>query len=437
VKLRIVVPVLDEGTTLARRLQALAPLRARGAEVVVVDGGSTDATWAVAVAHADRVLLARRGRASQMNAGARGAGGDTLLFLHADTQLPDGADTRIADAIALGALWGRFDVRIDSPRAALRLVAAMMNLRSRLTGIATGDQAIFVRRDTFESVGGFAELPLMEDVELSRRLKKLGAPACLRERVLTSGRRWEQRGAARTILLMWRLRAAWFFGADAGELAQRYGYAPPPSAPPRTEVAVLARAPQAGQAKTRLIPALGPVGAARAQRRFILATLATAHAAAVGPIRLWCAPDALHRFFRALQRLRGVSGVPQPAGDLGGRMQHAFARHFAAQPQLPMLLVGTDCPVLAPAHLRQAARALQTHDVVLIPAQDGGYVLIGMRRHVTGLFDGIDWSTPQVLAQTRERLRAGGATWTELPALWDVDEPADWQRLLQLEHPNA
>ena len=165
--LRIVMPVRNEGSQLLQRLRAVLPLRQRGAELVVVDGGSTDKTWAVACAHADRVLLAPQGRASQMNAGAAGSNAEALLFLHADTQLPEDADHMIATALQAGRCWGRFDVRIDGAHPMLRIVERLMNLRSRLTGIATGDQALFVRRDLFEHLRGFADLPLMEDIELS------------------------------------------------------------------------------------------------------------------------------------------------------------------------------------------------------------------------------------------------------------------------------
>jgi len=216
-----VIPVLNEAAGVVRCLEALAPLRARGHEVVVVDGGSDDGTPELARALADRVLTAPRGRALQMNAGAGVASGASLLFLHVDVRLPQGADRMLLEALAARS-WGRFDVRLDSPRALLRLVGTMMNLRSRLTGIATGDQAIFVRREAFESVGGYPGIPLMEDVELSVRLRRLGAPACLRARALVSARRWEARGALRTVALMWRLRLAYFFGADPGRLAERY-----------------------------------------------------------------------------------------------------------------------------------------------------------------------------------------------------------------------
>ncbi len=222
----IVLPVLDEAPSLAERLRALQWLRSRGARVVVVDGGSQDETLAVAREHADLALLAPRGRASQMNAGAAACPADVLLFLHADTVLPDNADVLVRRATLGAFAWGRFDVRIDSPRRLLRLVGALMNLRSRWSGIATGDQALFVRHDLFQRIGGFPDLPLMEDIAICRLLKQHGRPACLHERVTTSARRWERHGAWRTIFLMWWLRAAYFFGADPHDLAIQYGYRP-------------------------------------------------------------------------------------------------------------------------------------------------------------------------------------------------------------------
>lgn len=226
VLLSIVVPVLDEAVGIAAALAPLQPLRQAGVEVLVVDGGSRDATLEVATPLADLVLVAPRGRGSQMNAGAARARGATLLFLHADTRLPAGAVEAVVAAIAAGACWGRFDVAIEGRLAGLGMVATMMNLRSRLTGIATGDQAIFVTRAAFEQVGGFPDLPLMEDIALSTWLKRIARPACLRQRVVTSGRRWEKHGLWRTILAMWRLRLRFFFGADPQALAREYGYAP-------------------------------------------------------------------------------------------------------------------------------------------------------------------------------------------------------------------
>jgi rSAM/selenodomain-associated transferase 2 len=224
VKLTIILPVLNEAAGIEAALQALRRFRARGVEIVVADGASSDGTADIARGYADRVVNAPRGRALQMNAGAAAAAGDVLLFLHADTQLPADADRQIADGMARsGRLWGRFDVQFDSG-GALRLVAAAMNLRSRLTGIATGDQAMFMTRAAFDEAGGFPPIALMEDIALSVKLKRLGRPLCLKARVTTSGRRWRERGTLRTVLLMWRLRLAYFLGADPAKLARTYGY---------------------------------------------------------------------------------------------------------------------------------------------------------------------------------------------------------------------
>jgi rSAM/selenodomain-associated transferase 2 len=228
-KLSIILPALNEASGIVATLTALQPLRAAGHELIVVDGGSVDATALLASVDADQVINSARGRARQMNAGAAAASGDGLLFLHADTRLPAQADSLIQNALREG-LWGRFDVEISGRPAMLRLVAGMMNRRSRLTGNATGDQAMFMTRAAFDAAGGFPEQPLMEDIELSKRLKRLGPPACLRQQVVTSGRRWERYGVWRTILLMWRLRFDYWRGVPVERLAARY-HAPPGGKP--------------------------------------------------------------------------------------------------------------------------------------------------------------------------------------------------------------
>jgi rSAM/selenodomain-associated transferase 2 len=225
-RLAVIIPVLNEAATIEAALAALAPLRGRGAAVIVVDGGSGDGTAVRAAPLADRVIVAPRGRALQMNAGARteeAAAADVLLFLHADTRLPEDADRIVLRALAnSGRCWGRFDVRLDAPGASLRVVEFMMNARSRATGIATGDQAIFVARGAFVALDGFAPLPLMEDIEFCRRARRLSPPLALRSRVLTSARRWQRHGVWRTVALMWWLRLAYFLGADPAQLARRY-----------------------------------------------------------------------------------------------------------------------------------------------------------------------------------------------------------------------
>jgi rSAM/selenodomain-associated transferase 2 len=220
-RLTIVMPVLDEAAIIAGALQALAPLRARGAEVIVVDGGSGDGTPALATPLADRVIVAPRGRGAPMNAAAALGSGEALVFLHADTALPDNADCLIAAALGQRA-WGRFDLRIAGRHPFLAVIARLINWRSRLTGIATGDQAIFATREAFAAVGGFPDLPLMEDIAISRRLKRLCRPYCIGIPAVTSGRRWEYHGVIRTIFLMWRLRLAYYLGVEPTGLAAQY-----------------------------------------------------------------------------------------------------------------------------------------------------------------------------------------------------------------------
>jgi rSAM/selenodomain-associated transferase 2 len=221
-RLSIVVPVLDEAALIAGALAALAPLRAQGVQVIVADGGSRDGTVARCESAADVVITSPRGRARQMNAGARAATGDALLFLHADTSLPHDALALVHDALSKHA-WGRFDVRIDGRSRWLPVVAGLMNIRSRLSGMATGDQALFMRRDAYDAVGAFPDQALMEDIEMSKRLRRrFGAPACVRAKVITSGRRWDERGAWRTIVLMWRLRWLYWRGVSADRLAAAY-----------------------------------------------------------------------------------------------------------------------------------------------------------------------------------------------------------------------
>lgn len=222
--LSVIIPALNEAEHIATTLDSLQPLRRRGAEIIVVDGGSDDGTMELARGGADRVLTAARGRARQMNAGAAAASGEILCFLHADSRLPEGADGLMIDGLARSRRsWGRFDVHIAGRHPLLRVIARMMNWRSRFTGVATGDQGLFVTRSLFEAAGHFPEIALMEDIAFSRQLKIYGAPLCIAHRLTTSGRRWEKHGVWRTMLLMWRLRLAYWLGADPDRLARQYG----------------------------------------------------------------------------------------------------------------------------------------------------------------------------------------------------------------------
>jgi rSAM/selenodomain-associated transferase 2 len=222
-KLSIIIPVLNEADVLEDNLKELQWMRRLGHELILVDGGSQDQSATLAKAYADQVLSSLPGRAQQMNAGAKLAKGDVFLFLHVDTSFPKtGVDAITQGLFRQDSNWGRFDVRLSGRHIVFRIIERMMNWRSRLTGIATGDQAIFISRNIFESLGGYADMHLMEDIEISSRLKKHGKPICLSQQVVTSSRRWEQAGIYKTVWLMWRLRFAYWLGADPVQLARLY-----------------------------------------------------------------------------------------------------------------------------------------------------------------------------------------------------------------------
>lgn len=429
-RLSVIVPALNEAAVLAGALAPLQRLRRDGHEVVVVDGGSRDATRAVATPLADRVLASEPGRARQMNVGAAQARGEILLFLHADTRVAGDALDRVLTALSGShRRWGRFDVAIEGRSRLLPIVAACMNARSRLTGIATGDQGMFVERALFEAVGGFPELPLMEDVELSRRLKRAaGPPLCLTPRLVTSGRRWDRDGAWRTIALMWRLRFDRWRGVDPGRLAARYDR---PSRSRRTAptLQIFAKEPVPGAVKTRLARSIGAEAAAQVYAELVARCLAAAAEAkrrgAVARVELWCAPAADGPLCRSWAAQHGFALYAQGEGDLGTRMRAAMRCALARGERV--LLVGTDCPTLDANVIANAAAVLTGHDAVLVPAEDGGYVAIGLARDAD-VFSGIAWSTSRVAAATRERFAAAGLRWWELPPLADVDSASDLAR---------
>ena len=226
-RLSVIVPTLNEAAVIGDTLAALQPMRSRGHEIIVVDGGSSDATAGIARPLADRLLPAARGRARQLQTGAGAAQGDILWFLHADTGVPPDADRLIVNALQAGDReWGRFEVGFTGGGPGMRLVAAGMNLRSCLSGIATGDQGIFISRGLFGRIGGYPDIPLMEDVALCRKLRRESRPVCLHERVYTSARRWQANGYLCTVLLMWGLRLGYFLGVPPATLAKYYGTGP-------------------------------------------------------------------------------------------------------------------------------------------------------------------------------------------------------------------
>ncbi|MDX2608037.1 MAG: TIGR04283 family arsenosugar biosynthesis glycosyltransferase [Woeseiaceae bacterium] len=222
IKISIIIPVLNEEMNLPDVLNNLQPFRSKGHEGVVVDGGSSDNSLLLAQQGADIVIVSKAGRAVQMNSGAAVATGDIFLFLHCDTFLPDNALKVVASHFQRDNYWGRFDVQLSSNKFVFRLIERLMNLRSRLTSIATGDQAIFIERKLFTQLGGFPEIALMEDITICRLLRKQSSPVCLKQKVNTSSRRWENNGVVATVLLMWKLRLFYFFGVSADKLSHKY-----------------------------------------------------------------------------------------------------------------------------------------------------------------------------------------------------------------------
>jgi rSAM/selenodomain-associated transferase 2 len=218
----IIIPTLNEETEIKACLMPLQGLRAQGFEVIVVDGGSFDETPQLVEEHCDQFISTQRGRAVQMNAGAQQAKGDIIFFLHADTRLPEDFSELISSIESDTLFWGHFDVKLTGQHWSFRLIESMMNLRSRITGIGTGDQVIFMSKKLFSKVGGFPEIELMEDIAISRKLKKICLPLCLRQKVLTSSRRWEINGIISTIFKMWWLRLSYFIGVDPARLAKQY-----------------------------------------------------------------------------------------------------------------------------------------------------------------------------------------------------------------------
>lgn len=221
--LSVILPVLNEAQGIRAVLEPLQALRALGHELILVDGGSEDGTTALVPDLVDRRLQAPRGRALQMRAGAEQARGEWLWFLHGDTRVNAAAVAALLRTVEdPEACWGRFDVRLAGQAWPFRVIERCMNLRSRLSGIATGDQALFMRRDLYQRLGGWPRIPIMEDVAMSRSLRALARPRCLREPVQTSSRRWERHGILATVWLMWRLRLAFALGADPARLAHQY-----------------------------------------------------------------------------------------------------------------------------------------------------------------------------------------------------------------------
>lgn len=426
-KISIIIPVLNEQENLERLLPSLQSMSDAGHEVIVVDGGSTDNSKEIASQYANHVVSSLPGRARQMNTGAAHATGEVLWFLHADSVLR-GRDKEIQKV----AQWGWCKLRINSPSLLLRIVSLMMNVRSRLTAIATGDQGIYVRRELFEQVGGYADIPLMEDIELSRRLKRVAKPITLSYRLLTSPRRWQQNGIIRTIWSMWGFRLRYWMGESTDALAERYYPSRKITQPVKHEYAVFvfARAAVGGSVKTRLAPVLTESERHAFHNELTNKALETAKSTGL-PVELWTTDEHNHD----IRRLAGQynAGIKQQTGnDLGERMLHALLDGL--QRYKGIILIGTDCPVMQAEYIGSAVQLLDKgKDVVLGPAEDGGYVLLAARRLLKPMFTDISWGTDRVYEQTRGRLNVAAMQYVSQEVLWDIDRPEDYRRYQELK----
>ncbi|HEX4842981.1 MAG TPA: TIGR04283 family arsenosugar biosynthesis glycosyltransferase [Limnobacter sp.] len=430
------VPVFNEvpsllDTAFKSRMLALHARLRPCDELILVDGGSSDASWPVlqTLAKYPRILTIQsaKGRALQMNAGAARASGEILLFLHADTVLGEQAWFSMLGKIDRPAeelLWGRFDVRIEGQSKWLPVVAWFMNHRSRLSKICTGDQALFVNRRLFESLGGYPLQPLMEDVELCKRLKRVasGQFLAIQTPVLTSGRRWDLHGAWATIVLMWRFRYLYWRGVPAAALARQYADTRKKVA---HTVAVFAKYPEPGRVKTRLQPLLGGAQSAKFARYLLLSTLDRLKGANTV---LWTdgGDDVT---WSTLLGHRAVPRMQQPQGHLGVRMQMAVQTHL--QHSEVVVLLGPDAVQFTQSDLETLVRAAMQVGIAFVPALDGGYVALACTRCIPEIFTAeIAWGSSAVAEQTRQALGEQGIQASWLPAQLDIDEPEDYQRAM-------
>jgi len=445
-RISFILPVLNEAGIVAAQLQGLQVYRQQGHELLLVDGGSKDNTVEIARPLVDVIAVTGPSRSLQMNRGAELASGEILLFLHIDTSLPEAADQAIVAALAQDKLrWGWFDVRLSNPALIYRIIANSMNLRARLSSVCTGDQAMFVEKSLFIEAQGFPSIALMEDVAISKRLRRLARPATVGSKVEAASRRWQQKGVLNTIWLMWWLRLQYFLGVSPERLRRRYygrvnglqrqaSGSVPRQTSNSTRILVFAREPVLGEVKTRLQVKLGAQRCLELYRQMMGRMIETIKAAGSAELDLWVTSNISHEYFVSLCNKKNIH--LQVGNDLGQKMAHALAQTLAMPGVGSVLIVGTDCPAMSSSYLHTALSALeQQFDVVIGPAEDGGYVLLGMRTPMPELFTGIDWGTDRVLPQTLARLDGLALRYKLLDVLWDVDRPADLSRLLELEPP--
>ena len=442
----VIIPVLNEEKSLRKCLLALQCLRNRYLELIVVDGGSTDRTVEIATPLVDRLLLASRGRANQMNVGAGIARGEVFLFLHGDTMMSENCLQELQARFSGGdTCWGWFNLQFSSSAPFLTLISKLMRARSSLTGISTGDQALFVGAQLFNTIKGFPNIPLMEDIAVCKLLKGYNSPLVLNNVVISSSRRWEKNGILRTIFLMWWLRLQYWIGVSPVRLAAAYYpsssllkneevLAKRPYSFPHLSVLLFGRSPELGKVKKRLQSLIGVDKALSLHKAMCKRMLRLLRNIAIAETQFWVTSDSNQDFLCSLSA--GDSLIKQPDGSLGEKMLFAISQALGVPNKKGVLLIGCDCPAITATYLKEAASRLnQGAKLVLGPAEDGGYVLIGVNGVYPELFRDIDWGSKRVYIQTLSNARALGIDYVTLETLWDVDRPEDLVRLEELSPP--
>ena len=430
-ELSIVIPVLDDTEPLGRLLTAIHP--DPQVDVVVVNGGAPDDRLDAICRRPDvQLLTSAPGRGRQMNVGAAAAAGRWIVFLHADTRLPSRWSDEIRRASAdPDVVGGSFRFRLDSSAWQARLIERAVDRRVRWLDLAYGDQALFVRHDVFDAMGGYREWPLMEDVDFVRRLRRAGRLYHSTQPVLTSARRWERDGWWRRSASNVMLQALFFAGVAPERLANWYAH--PPRQSTREALVVMARVPSDSRGKSRLTGDLGG-DHLELRRALLLDTLDASRAIADADLFVACEPA------EGLAEMRGLVGdgarlFPQQGDTLGDRMRHAFERLFAVG-YSTVVMIGSDLPSLPTSHLAHAFQYLrdQPDALVIGPATDGGYYLIGLRRPCPALFTSIAWSRADVLTATTSMAETCGLTVSFVPPWHDVDTVDDLRRVLRDPH---
>jgi rSAM/selenodomain-associated transferase 2/rSAM/selenodomain-associated transferase 1 len=413
ISISVIIPVFNESRHLKQNLHRLYASFAglASVEVIICDGGSTDYSVQIARQFPCQITTSKPGRSYQMNAASKLAVGDWLLFLHADTVLPPDWTSQLSD----NRQWGFFPVQLSGQHWFFRVIEKAINLRSRLSSVGTGDQALFFKRTLFTSLEGFPSIPIMEDIAICKKARKTHKPSIATDSVVTSSRRWEKNGITKTIVLMWRLRLAYWLGVDPTRLHQIYY---PAIDMPKPVIQIFAKPPVEGSVKTRLIPDIGGDNATRVFRHclgYALNLLRGSHC----DYQIWLSEDTQDGIFQQ-EPYRLQQGI-----GLGDRMLFALETALSDKPNNKVILIGSDCLDLKQSHFDQTIAALDTNDIVLLPTFDGGFALIGCRVIDSLLFNHVEWSSSRVLEQTINNARLLNYQVHLLEMVRDIDTMAD------------